>query len=37
MLFDMEKKINDETLRKVIETATLIATCAYEVYKIWKG
>ena len=29
------KKLNDETLAKIIKSVTLVATCAYEVYKIW--
>lgn len=27
--------LNDQTLEKIIKTATLIVSCAYEIYRIW--
>ena len=26
---------NSETLEKIIKTATLVVTCAYQVYQLW--
>ena len=28
--------MENNTLEKIIQTATLVATCAYQIYQLWK-
>lgn len=28
--------MENDTLEKIIKTATLVATCGYQIYQLWK-